>query len=258
MPSTEAKQTPSAQQGLRGLIGWFRATYHRLPSPPSTNYNLHALDVHPYELIPDGSVVLDIGAGTLDGMYEAFPARNRKDRDPRLITLDIDPHAAVGVRGDAHAVPLKDKSIDAVLCVSVLEYVHSPERVLAECYRVLKPAGIVYLSAPFVFPHHPPPLDRFRFSMSGLCAIAKDFEVIRTGYNRGPASTFLHVWVHFVAIAFSFGSRSAYGVLLDLAKWGFFWMKYLDRWLGRLEPAHVLHGSAFFLGRKPISGDRPL
>jgi SAM-dependent methyltransferase len=228
--------------------------YRHLPAPPSTNYHLSQLDLDPYDLIPPGGRVLDVGAGTLGGHY-AFSRGVPRRRSFRRIAVDLEPDGGVDVCGDAHALPVASGSVDGLICVSVLEYVRSPETVVSECYRVLKPGGILYLSAPFVFPHHPPPEDRFRFSMSGMRTLAHRFEEVRVGFNRGPASAFCHVFVHFLAVALSFGSRGAYGVLLDAGKWSFFWIKYLDRWIGRYDTAAVLHGSAFFLGRKPLAED---
>ena len=249
-PRVGGLSAPKPEGLLPRLGGVLRRAYHCLPAPPSTNYHLGQLDLNPYELVPDGSFVLDLGAGSLGGAY-AFARAPSTLRRVRVVALDSDPRAAVDVCADAHAIPLRSDSVDAVLCVSVLEYVRSPQRVVAECLRVLKPGGLLYLSAPFIFPHHPPPADRFRFSMSGLRAVAGDFDEVWVGFNRGPASTFCHVLVHFVGITLSFGSRKFYGVLVDVAKWSLFWIKYLDRWIGRYETASVLHGSACFLGRKP-------
>jgi SAM-dependent methyltransferase len=229
-----------------------RRLYRLIPSPPSTNYDLGLVRQNPYELVPDGGVVLDVGAGDLHGAY-AFAKGAHSAKRFRRISLDIDPRAA-DVCADAHALPCRTGSVDAVICVSVLEYVHSPERVLEEFYRVLKPGGVIYLSAPFVFPHHTPPADHFRFSMTGIRALAGRFEQIGGGFNRGPASSFAHVLVHFLSIALSFGSVRVYGVLVDLTTWMFFWVKYLDRWIARYQTAAVLHGNAFFLGRKPAAG----
>jgi SAM-dependent methyltransferase len=226
-----------------------RRLYHLIPAPPSTNYHLSQLGQNPYDLVPVGGMVLDVGAGQLEGAY-AFARVNRSAWHFRRIAVDIQ-QSGVDICADAHALPCRSGSIDAVVCVSVLEYVRSPERVLEEFYRVLKPGGVIYMSAPFVFPFHPPPADRFRFSISGMRTLASRFDELGAGFNRGPASAFCHVLVHFFAIALSFGSIRLYGVLVDLAKWMFFWLKYLDRWIGRYQTAVVLHGSAFFLGRKP-------
>jgi SAM-dependent methyltransferase len=240
--------------GVSPILAAAQRVYRRLPTPPSTNYDLRQLDVDPYDLLPAGGRVLDLGAGSLGGHY-AFARQPAARRPFRRIAVDVRPMTGVDVCGDAHALPVATSSVDGLVCVSVLEYVRSPEQVVSECYRVLKPGGIAYFSAPFVFPHHPPPEDRFRFSMSGMRTLAHRFQELRVGFNRGPASAFCHVFVHFMAVAFSFGSRAAYGVLLDAAKWLFFWIKYLDRWIGKYDTAAVLHGSAFFLGRKPLDDE---
>ena len=234
---------------MNGLESAARRLYRLMPAPPSTNYHLGTLRQNPYALVPDNGVVLDVGAGELHGAY-AFARGPAAPSRFRRIALDIVPGAA-DICGDAQALPCRTGSVDAVICVSVLEYVQSPERVLEEFYRVLKPGGVIYLSAPFVFPHHAPPADNFRFSMTGIRTLARRFDEVSTGFNRGPASAFCHVLVHFFAVALSFGSIPFYGVLVDVGKWLFFWLKYLDRWIGQYQTAAVLHGSAFFLGRKP-------
>ena len=187
-------------------------------SPPSTNYHLADVGLDPFAHVAPGGTVVDLGGGPARAHYAVTrtPAAAKR---LRVLSVDLSEEAGVDVRADAHAIPLADASVDCVLCVSLLEYVASPSIVVNEIRRVLKPGGIVYLSTPFVFPYHPPPADRFRFSMTGLRQVACQFDEIKVGTNRGPASTFCHVLVHFVAIAFSFGSIRLYGWGLDVAKW---------------------------------------
>ena len=85
----------------RGWRGWLRRSYRRLPAPPSTNFHRQALDVDPYDLVPAGGCVLDIGSASLNGQY-AFATRPVTTRPWRLITLDLDPTARIDVCGDAH------------------------------------------------------------------------------------------------------------------------------------------------------------
>lgn len=165
--------------------------------------------------------------------------------------MDIDAHAGVAMRADAHAIPLASNSVGCVICVSVLEYLAEPHRVIREVHRVLKPGGVVYLNAPFVFPYHPPPPDLWRFSVDGLRTLAAfGFEEVKVGYNRGPASTFCHLLIHFLAVLGCFNSRRLYGWLVEIAQWMFFWVKFLDKWIGHYGPGVVLHNGAFFLGRR--------
>jgi len=113
-----------------------------------------------------------------------------------------------------------------------------------------KPGGLIYVSTPVIFPYHADPDEYYRFSMSDFKILCESFEEIQCGFNRGPASTFCHLLVHFSAILFSLNSRRLYGLLVDFFTWSFFWIKYFDRWLGHYKVAKVMHGSAFFFGRK--------
>jgi hypothetical protein len=61
------------------------------------------------------------------------------------------------------------------------------------------------------------------------------------------------LFVHFFALLFSFNSRTGYGVLVDLGKWLFFWIKYLDVWLGRHPMSRVLSGGTYIVARKPLT-----
>lgn len=234
------------------VVEALRRAYHALPAPPSTNYNMDRVGIDPYTLIPRGGMVLDVGAGSTGGAY-AFARHSMDHYGLRRVALDLYAAPEIACCGDAHRLPFRDGVFDAVLCVSTVEYVRDPSTVVAECHRVLKPGGVLYLSAPFVFPYHPPPEDFHRFSISGLRALAQAFDEIRAGSNRGPASTSCHVLVHFLAIALCFNSTRLYGVLLDGFKWLLFWVKYADRVIGHYDVAAVLHGNAFFLGRKPAA-----
>ena len=69
--------------------------------------------------------------------------------------------------GDAARLPIADDSVDTVLCTEVLEHVPHPDLVFCEIARVLKPGGLLLLTAPFVFPVHDPH-DYLRFTAGGL------------------------------------------------------------------------------------------
>ena len=134
----------------------------------------------------------------------------------------------------------------------MLLHVRNPEKVITEILRVLKPEGLLYLNTPFVWAYTPDPTDFYRFSPDGLRVLCENFEELQTGYNRGPASTMCDLIVHFCAILFCFNNKRLYGVLADLFKVCFVWMKYLDKWIGNYDVAKVIHSGAFFFGRKPL------
>ena len=72
------------------------------------------------------------------------------------------------VFGDAARLPLIDASIDAVVCLEVLEHVRNPQRALTEFARVLKPRGTMLFSMPFMYPIHDAPYDFQRLTEYGL------------------------------------------------------------------------------------------
>jgi SAM-dependent methyltransferase len=55
---------------------------------------------------------------------------------------------AVFVQGDGTTLPFTSGSFDLVLSHSVIEHVDSADAYLAECHRVLKPGGVLFLQTP--------------------------------------------------------------------------------------------------------------
>ncbi len=52
------------------------------------------------------------------------------------------------IEGVGENIPLPEASIDVIVSFSVLEHVRSIPKVLEECYRVLKPGGVMYFGVP--------------------------------------------------------------------------------------------------------------
>jgi SAM-dependent methyltransferase len=65
----------------------------------------------------------------------------------RYVSGDLESPLAMA-RMDLLALPLRDRSIEAVVCSHVLEHVASVERALAEIHRVLVPGGWAILQSP--------------------------------------------------------------------------------------------------------------
>jgi SAM-dependent methyltransferase len=192
-------------------------------------------------------VIFDIGSREAKGSY-AFGA---PPVDAKTVCVDIEARPGVDLVADAHDLHMVPKgSVDCVTCVSVLEHVRHPQKVMQEIHRILKPSGIVYISVPFVFPFHSAPVDFYRFSFQGIKVLCENFECIDSGFNRGPASTMHHLVVHFLAMLFCFNSEMLYGINIDIFKWLLFWMKYLDKFLARYQMAYVIHAGSYFIGRK--------
>jgi SAM-dependent methyltransferase len=100
--------------------------------------------------VPAGSRVLDVGAGSAP-YRKAFAHCEYRTQDFTQLQPDQLRHggyAAIDYVCDAAAIPLPDASFDAVLCTEMLEHVPEPIRVIRELGRILKPQGLLILTAP--------------------------------------------------------------------------------------------------------------
>ena len=120
--------------------------------------------------------ILDIGAGTGAIGY----ALSRHYRQARIIDLDIAEHMLDEARratpylarwfgkraficGEAEQLPLGTASFDLVLSNLTLQWCADPDRVFAECQRVLRPGGLLMFST-----LGPDTLKELRASWSGI------------------------------------------------------------------------------------------
>jgi SAM-dependent methyltransferase len=116
--------------------------------------------------ISPGSVVLDAGAG--ECRYAALFSHCT------YISVDFakgDPqwdYKHLSVVGNLLSLPIKNNSVDVVICTQTLEHVNEPAILLKEVSRAMKPNGQMYLTAPFGSPIHQPPYDFFRYTHYGL------------------------------------------------------------------------------------------
>jgi len=69
---------------------------------------------------------------------------------------------------DGQRLPLPDGAFDTVLNVQVLEHTPRPRVLISEMARVLKPGGLLILTAPFQFRLHEQPHDYYRYTSHGL------------------------------------------------------------------------------------------
>jgi SAM-dependent methyltransferase len=115
--------------------------------------------------------------------------------------------------GDILNLQFGDNSIDAIICLSVLEHVADPFRAIIEIYRVLKPNGIFLLSAPFLTSYHGKKMDTdfdpshggypdfWRFTHQGLQLLLKGFRSVEIVPVGGPLDFRLSVfYVHNTAV----------------------------------------------------------
>jgi SAM-dependent methyltransferase len=115
--------------------------------------------------VPAGPL-LDVGCGTMPYRalfagaepYEGLEIDQERNR--------ANPRVSHFYAGDTF--PLADERYAAILCSQVLEHSFTPERLLGECLRVLRPGGALLLTIPFLWPEHEQPWDSQRFTCFGL------------------------------------------------------------------------------------------
>ena len=81
---------------------------------------------------------------------------------------------------DSMVLPFPEGTFDTIVSTQVLEHVRQPEIVIREMARVLKPSGILILSAPMTWPLHEEPHDYYRYTLHGLRHLLEeaDFEIL--------------------------------------------------------------------------------
>ncbi len=188
-------------------------------------------------LSPDATL-LDLGAGT-------------HRRAPHIINLDIEATPQADVLGDGHLLPFKDNTFDAVISEAVLEHVRSPNLVVAEMYRVLKPGGYICVAVPFLQGYHASPHDYQRWTTTGIVQRFAAFSEIESGACAGPTAALHWIFREYVGLCCSFGNLLLAKVLSLIVGWLTFPLVLLD-WVLLLHPhAYILASAVYFLGRKP-------
>jgi SAM-dependent methyltransferase len=92
-------------------------------------------------------ICLDVGAGTAPYRQEIskhFAVRH-------YFAVDFTYRGSLDVIADARVLPIRDQSIDLVVCFEVLQHIAEYYAVLDEIRRVLRPEGLFIVSFPFIY-----------------------------------------------------------------------------------------------------------
>ena len=98
--------------------------------------------------------------------------------------------------GDIHALPFPDNSVDAIICISVLEHVEDPALAFKEMYRALKPGGYCFIYVPFLYYYHAEQgyyKDYWRFTKDILDYLSKPFSQMEKQSVRGATEAWIRV-----------------------------------------------------------------
>lgn len=187
----------------------------------------------------DAPVILIAGGGTAsDGAEVLYESENA-----RIIAFDVYASPLTDFVADAHAIPLKDESVDAVWIEAVLEHVLSPHEVADEIWRVLKPDGLVYAATPFMQPVHEQAYDFSRFTESGHRWLFRKFSSIDSGVTTGPGTAL------FQMMRYAFGAMAGNRKVGSILSLPFFWLRFIDLFSNRQHSSDAASG-VYFLGRK--------
>ncbi len=110
------------------------------------------LDALSRHVVP-GAAILDVGCG-LGDVLAALPASYRRygvdyaAANVEYVARRLGGGADIR-RGSATSNPFDDESMDACLCLEVLEHLEDDAGALAEIHRVLRPGGVLIAAVPY-------------------------------------------------------------------------------------------------------------
>ena len=158
-------------------------------------------------IIAQCSKILDVGGGVK--YSKELKKFRRLLNNCHYQVLDNNPEINPDILADAHDIPLPDKSIDAVICKSLLEHTKNPQKVMDEIFRILKKGGYCLIYLPFIYPYHGNEVykDYFRFTIDGVGLLTEKFSSKEIITMRGSLETIFYFFPKFIYQVFRYPAR---------------------------------------------------
>jgi len=140
-------------------------TLRVLEEGPTNPYSKGSLAV--IDATPASGLFLDLGCGI----------RRQEDMRSNGVYLDAVHFRGVDIVSTQARLPLRDRSVDTVVSLSVFEHLPDPFAMAAEIRRVLKPGGTVWIETAFMQPMHADPGHYFNMTLQGLLRTFAGFAI---------------------------------------------------------------------------------
>ena len=107
-----------------------------------------------HSLLNKKGIILDVGYRGNSEQPDLHLDIKRQNSQLHIIGLDIDTEGVIQqhlpdtLAGDATCLPCRDHSLDAILCLEMVEHIYQPERMLLEFQRALKYQGKIIMTTP--------------------------------------------------------------------------------------------------------------
>ena len=152
------------------------------------------------KLLTEKGTVIDIGGGLriTKGRGNKYDA-SREWILPYLErvnfkVLDPVPDYNPDIVGDIHTLPFENASVEAIICIAVLEHVEDPIQATRELVRVLAPGGYCFVYVPFLYYYHAEKGyygDFWRYTEDALRYLFRDCSKVEIQPVRGAIETWV-------------------------------------------------------------------
>lgn len=123
------------------------------------------------ELLSRANKILDLGAGDIQFADLFF--------EFEYTAVDFADYPDIDVKVDlSEALPIPDGSYDIIILSNTLEHIPNTQELLDECYRILKPSGLILGTIPFLISVHQAPHDFNRYTHYQLKNLLRKFQSV--------------------------------------------------------------------------------